>query len=81
MAKGQSVKQVSKQLEVTVQAYYSRRKDYGGLRMDQCMRLRDLEKKNACVTEFSIRPSGGRTSINENKPAHRAPACFVRESA
>jgi transposase-like protein len=40
------VKRVCKQLEVTEQTYYRWRKEYGGLRMDQAKRLRELEKEN-----------------------------------
>ena len=38
--------QVCKQLEITEQTYYRWRKEYGGLKMDQAKRLRDLEKEN-----------------------------------
>jgi putative transposase len=47
LAQGQSVKQVCKHLEVTEQTYYRWRKEYGGLRMDQAKRLRELERENA----------------------------------
>jgi len=47
LARGQTVEQVVKQLGVTVQTYYRWRKEYGGLRMDQAKRLKDLEKENA----------------------------------
>ncbi len=46
LGQGQSVKTVCKQLEVTEQTYYRWRKEYGGLRMDQAKRLRELEKEN-----------------------------------
>jgi len=39
--------QVCKKLEVTEQTYYRWRKKYGGLRMDQAKRLKDLERENA----------------------------------
>ena len=32
---------------MTQQTYYRWRKEYGGLRVDQAKRLRDLEKENA----------------------------------
>ncbi len=40
------MKTVCKQLEVTEQTYYRWRKEYGGLRMDQAKRLRELEREN-----------------------------------
>ena len=46
LAKGKTVPQVCKQLEITEQTYYRWRKEYGGLKMDQAKRLRDLEKEN-----------------------------------
>ena len=41
------VPQVCKKLEVTEQTYYRWRKKYGGLRMDQAKRLKELERENA----------------------------------
>ena len=35
-----------KKLGVTEQTYYRWRKEYGGLRMDQAKRLKELEKEN-----------------------------------
>ena len=47
LAQGQGVKAVCKQLEVTEQTYYRWRKEYGGLKVDQAKRLKDLERENA----------------------------------
>ena len=47
LCQGKTVGQVCKQLEVTEQTYYRWRKEYGGLRMDQAKRLRELERENA----------------------------------
>ena len=47
LSQGKTVGAACKQLEVTEQTYYRWRKEYGGLRMDQAKRLRDLEKENA----------------------------------
>ena len=46
LAKGQSVALVVKRLGVTEQTYYRWRKEYGGLRVDQAKRLRELEREN-----------------------------------
>jgi transposase-like protein len=46
LGQGQTLKAVSKQLAVTEQTYYRWRKEYGGLRMDQAKRLRELEREN-----------------------------------
>ncbi len=47
LSKGQKVSAVCKQIGVTEQTYYRWRKEYGGLRLDQAKRLRELERENA----------------------------------
>ena len=47
LAKGQVVKAVCKKLQITEQTYYRWRKEYGGLRMEQAKRFKQLEKENA----------------------------------
>ncbi len=47
LAKGQAVKAVCKKLQITEQTYYRWRKEYGGLRMEQAKRFKQLEKENA----------------------------------
>ena len=47
LAKSRTVAQVCRKLGVTEQTYYRWRKEYGGLRMDQAKRLKELEKENA----------------------------------
>jgi len=46
LAGGQTVKQVSKKLGINEQTYYRWRKEYGGIRMDQAKRLKELESEN-----------------------------------
>ncbi len=46
LQRGQPVPQVCRQLGVTGPTYYRWRKEYGGMRMDQAKRLKDLEKEN-----------------------------------
>ncbi len=45
--KGATVGEASKKIGVTEQTYYRWRKDYGGMRVDQARRLKELEKENA----------------------------------
>ena len=45
-AKGRTVAQACKKIGVTEQTYYRWRKGYGGLRIDQAKRLKELEKEN-----------------------------------
>jgi transposase-like protein len=47
LAKGQSVGTVCKKLGITTNTYYRWRKEYGGLRVDQAKRLKELERENA----------------------------------
>ncbi len=47
LAKGQTVRAVARKLGITEQTYYRWRKEYGGLKLDQAKRLKELEKENA----------------------------------
>ncbi len=47
LAKGQPLDEVVRSLEIAEQTYYRWRKDYGGLRVEQARRLKELEKENA----------------------------------
>jgi transposase-like protein len=47
LAKGLTVAQACKKIGVTEQTYYRWRKEYGGVRMDQAKRMKDLEKENS----------------------------------
>jgi putative transposase len=46
LAKGKTVAQVCRGLQVTENTYYRWKKEYGGLRVDQAKRLKHLEKEN-----------------------------------
>ena len=45
-AKGKGMAEVCRQLGITEQTYYRWRKEYGGLKVDQAKRLKDLEQEN-----------------------------------
>ncbi len=47
LAKGLGMAAVVRELGITEQTYYRWRKEYGGLRLDQAKRLKELEKENA----------------------------------
>lgn len=47
LSQGQTVVQVSRSLGITEQTYYRWRNEYGGLKIDQARRLKDLERENA----------------------------------
>ena len=46
LGRGLRVPQVCKKLGVSEQSYYRWRKEYGGLRLDQAKRLKELEREN-----------------------------------
>ncbi len=43
---GATVGEASRKIGVTEQTYYRWRKEYGGMRIEQAKRLKDLEKEN-----------------------------------
>jgi putative transposase len=47
LSQGQTVPAVCKTLGIVEQTYYRWRKAYGGLKIDQAHRLRELEQENA----------------------------------
>ena len=47
LSQGQTVAQASKQLGVSDQTYYRWRREFGGMRISQARKLKDLEKENA----------------------------------
>ena len=47
LAQGGTVGDACRRIGVTEQSYYRWRKEYGGLKIDQARRMKDLEKENA----------------------------------
>jgi putative transposase len=58
IANGKTTPQACKEAAITVQTFYRWRKEYGGLKMDQAKRLKELEKENGklkrLVAELSL---------------------------
>ena len=46
LGQGVTVAEVSRKLSVTEQTYYRWRREYGGMRVEQARRLKELEKEN-----------------------------------
>jgi len=46
LSQGSTVGEASRKLGVTEQTYYRWRKEYGGLRIEQAKKLKNLEKEN-----------------------------------
>jgi len=47
LAQGQTVGEICRRIGVSEQSYYRWRREYGGLKVDQARRLKDLEQENA----------------------------------
>ena len=66
VANGKSTPQACKEAGITVQTYYRWRKEYGGLKVEQAKRMKELAKENtrlnatltviSLATESSSRP-------------------------
>jgi transposase-like protein len=58
IANGKTTPQACRDAQITVQTYYRWRKEYGGLKLDQAKRLKELEKENSrlkrLVAELSL---------------------------
>ena len=44
---GETVAMVARKLEITEQTYYRWRREYGGLKVDQAKKMKELERENA----------------------------------
>ena len=47
IANGKTTPQACRDAQITVQTYYRWRKEFGGLKLDQAKRLKELEKENS----------------------------------
>jgi len=47
LSQGEKVSAICRVLAISEQSYYRWRREYGGLRVDQAKRLKELEKENA----------------------------------
>jgi transposase-like protein len=57
LAKGQTTVEVARKLGITEQTYYRWRKEYGGLRLDQAKRLKELERENGRLKKLLAEPA------------------------
>jgi len=58
LSQGSAVALISKKIGVSEQTYYRWRKEYGGMRVDQAHRLKELEQENSrlkkVVADFAL---------------------------
>jgi putative transposase len=59
VAHGKTLPQACKEVEIVEQTYYRWRKEYGGLKVDQARRLKELEQENADPTRLTKPKSVG----------------------
>ena len=52
LGRGKTVAEAVKKIGVTEQTYYRWKKRFGGLRMDQAKRLKELEKENSRLKQL-----------------------------
>ena len=52
LSKGMTIPLAARQIGVTEQTYYRWRKEYGGLKVDQAKRLKEIEKENARLNKL-----------------------------
>lgn len=46
LAQGQTVGEICRDIGISAQSYYRWRREYGGLKVDQARRLKELEREN-----------------------------------
>ena len=86
LAKGLGTAEVVRKLGIAEQTYYRWRKEYGGLRLDQAKRLKELEKENtgsrsSWPTRRSTTQSSRKSARENSEPGPETPrseACLLR---
>lgn len=65
LSRGQSVAQVCRHLGVSEQSYYRWRREYGGLKLDQAKRFKQLEQENTRLKKLVAELSLDRAILKE----------------
>jgi transposase-like protein len=67
---GQSIAEICRQIGVKEQTYYKWRKEYGGMRINQAKRLKELEQENSrlkkLVADLSLDNAILKETVREN---------------
>jgi putative transposase len=70
IANGKPTPQARKEAKITIQTYYRWRKEFGGLKLDQAKRMKELERENAklkrLVAELSLEKQILKDTASEN---------------
>ena len=59
LGQGQAIGTICRGIGISEQSYYRWRRDYGGLKLDQAKRLKDLERENEPSQEGGVRADAG----------------------
>jgi len=82
IGQGQAVAQAVRVADISEQSYYRWRKEYGGLRLEQAKRLKDLEKENQRLKKLVAELSLDKAMLEEvAKGNFQAPNDVARRSA
>ena len=71
IANGKTTPQACRDAQITAQTYYRWRKEYGGLKLDQAKRLKELEKENSRLKRL----------VTDIPPRSRCCAMWRRETS
>ena len=63
LAQGSKTPQVCRKLEISERTYYRWRMEYGGLRVNEARRLKELEHENARLRRPLAQPSGNGSAL------------------
>ena len=64
-SQGKTITEVARQLEISEMTYYKWRKEYGGLRVDQARRLKELEQENGRLRKVVADPTIDNSILKE----------------
>ena len=70
LSQGKTVSQACKQIGVSDQTYYRWRKSYGGMKVDQARRLKELEAENARLKRAVAAIDLARGTSSRRSPVH-----------
>ena len=74
---GTPISEASRKIGVTEQTYYRWRKEYGGMRVEQAKRLKELEKENARLKKLVADLSLDNAILLETlEPTFPIPICW-----
>ena len=80
MSQGTTQELAGKQIGVSTQTLIRWRKEYGGLRMDQAKRLKELEKENTRLKRSLVGALGLQGAGSTSQYAASGASCFQRRA-